>query len=239
MTARNPVFCALDTTEAGAAAVLAQSLAGLVGGIKLGLEFFIANGPEGVREVAEGGAPLFLDLKLHDIPNTVAGAMRALVPLAPLMTTVHAGGGRDMLKAAAQAAAESAVRHGVRRPQVLAVTVLTSFDQPGLAACGVQGAVLDQVRRLAALAQEAGVDGVVCSPHEVARLRAQCGPDFTLVVPGIRPTWSAAGDQRRIMTPAEALAQGADWLVVGRPITGAPDPALAARRIGEELGLCR
>ncbi|MBF0305697.1 MAG: orotidine-5'-phosphate decarboxylase [Alphaproteobacteria bacterium] len=237
MTARNPVFCALDTTEAGAAAVLAQSLAGLVGGIKLGLEFFIANGPDGVRAVAEGGPPLFLDLKLHDIPNTVAGAMRALVPLAPLMTTVHAGGGRDMLKAAAQAAAESAVRHGVPRPQVLAVTVLTSFDQPGLEACGVAGTVLDQVRRLAALAQDSGVDGVVCSPHEVATLRAQCGPDFTLVVPGIRPAWSAAGDQRRIMTPADALAQGANWLVIGRPITGDPDPVLAARRIAQELGI--
>jgi orotidine-5'-phosphate decarboxylase len=187
---RNPVFCALDTTDPEGARALSRRLNGLVGGLKLGLEFFTANGPDGVRAVVEGGLPLFLDLKFHDIPNTVAGAVRAVVRLAPRMTTVHAGGGRAMMAAAVDAAADAAVKWDVDRPALLAVTVLTSMSEDDLAETGVEGGLLDQVKRLTALAQEAGVDGVVCSPREVAVLRAQCGPDFQLVIPGIgrRPT---------------------------------------------------
>jgi len=233
----NPVFCALDTTDIAAARQLAGQLVGLVGGLKLGLEFFTAHGPDGVRAVAGVGVPLFLDLKLHDIPNTVAGAMRAAVRLAPAMTTLHAGGGAEMMRAAVDAAAEAAAAAGVKRPAVLAVTVLTSMGQAELPSIGVGGSVLDQVKRLAGLAQEAGVDGVVCSPLEVAPLRAQLGPDFLLVIPGIRPSWAAANDQKRVMGPAEAMAAGASHLVIGRPITAAADPAAAARRIQAELGV--
>lgn len=231
----SPVFCALDTTEVEAARRLAGQLGPHVGGIKLGLEFFCANGPSGVAEVSSAGLPLFLDLKLHDIPNTVAGAMRAVCRLRPRLTTIHAGGGLAMMRAAAGAAAEASAALGVPRPLVVAVTVLTSFDQPELEGVGVAAPVADQVRRLAALAQQAGADGVVCSPHEVAALRRLCGPDFTLVVPGIRPAGAASDDQKRVLTPAEALGAGADILVIGRPITGASDPAAAARAIAAEL----
>lgn len=228
MTA-NPIFCALDTSDVEAAIRLAASLKGAVGGIKLGLEFFVANGPEGMRRAA-AGLPLFLDLKLHDIPNTVAGAVRSIAPLGVTMTTIHASGGADMMKAAVGAAAESPTR-----PWLLGVTVLTSLDQDSLPAIGIGGTVADSVKRLAALAQASGLDGAVCSPHEVAVLRAQCGPGFKLVVPGIRPAGSESGDQRRVMTPKQAMAAGADFLVIGRPITGASDPAAAARSIAAEL----
>ena len=231
----SPVFVALDTTEGAAAADLAERLRGSIGGIKLGLEFFCATGPSGIRRVADCGLPVFLDLKLQDIPNTVAGAIRAIAPLAPFCTTLHAAGGGAMMRAARQASEEAAARLGTPRPLLLAVTVLTSLDGEALAATGVGGALADQVRRLAALAQDAGVDGVVCSPHEAAALRAQCGPDFKLMVPGIRPHWAAADDQKRILTPAQAVAAGADYLVIGRPITAAADPAAAARRIADEL----
>lgn len=227
----NPVFCALDCLDSGTALDLAARLGPLVGGLKLGLEFFTANGPAGVRAVAAAGLPLFLDLKFHDIPNTVAGAIRGILPLAPLMTTLHAAGGLAMMQAAVAAAAEA----GAGRPLVLAVTVLTSLGEGDLDGLGVAGGLADQVKRLAALAQRAGVDGLVCSPHEVAALRALCGPAMKLVVPGIRPAWAAANDQKRVLTPAEAMAAGADFLVIGRPVTQAADPAAAARRIQDDL----
>ncbi len=229
------ILVALDTTDAGVATSLSRQVAGSVGGMKIGKEFFTALGPEGVRRVMDHGVPLFLDLKFHDIPNTVAGAIRSAVRLTPLMVNVHAAGGAAMLRAAADAAEEAATATGVTRPWVLAVTVLTSLDQNDLAAIGVAGSVLDQVKRLAALAQENGIDGVVCSGAEIEALRNQCGPDFKLVVPGIRPAWAAAGDQKRILTPADAVSRGADYLVIGRPITGADDPAEAAARIKDEL----
>jgi orotidine-5'-phosphate decarboxylase len=218
----NPVFVALDTVDAGRAQALAATLAPHVGGVKLGLEFFCANGPSSVREVA-GETPLFLDLKLHDIPNTVAGAVRAVAPLRPAFLTLHASGGPAMLRAAADAAEG--------RMKLLAVTVLTSLDEGDLERVGQRGPVSDQARHLARLAQENGLAGVVCSPHEIRNLRAECGPDFLLVVPGIRPPGSGSGDQKRVMTPSEALAAGADHLVVGRPITAAPDPVAAARSL--------
>ncbi|MGF1641508.1 MAG: orotidine-5'-phosphate decarboxylase [Rhodospirillales bacterium] len=223
---------ALDTTDLDRALALARTLRGLVGAIKLGKEFFTANGPGGVRRLADVGLPVFLDLKYHDIPSTVGGAVRAALPLAPFMLTIHAAGGTAMMRAAAEAAAEA----GERRPMVLAVTVLTSLVTADLATVGVFGTVRDQAVRLALLARDCGLDGAVCSAEEVVALRGACGADFTLVVPGIRPGWAAAGDQKRIVTPADAVALGADFLVIGRPIIAAPDPAAAARRIGDEIG---
>ena len=227
----NPIFAAVDTPDTAAAEALVGALSEVVGGIKLGLEFFTANGPEGVRTIASRRLPLFLDLKLHDIPNTVAGAVRSVLPLKPALLTVHGSGGPAMLRAAAEAAAEA----GADRPDVVAITVLTSLDDEDLDAVGQRPPAEDQVRRLAELSHVCGIDGVVCSPREIATLRADRGPDFRLVVPGIRPAGAAVGDQKRVMTPAEARAAGADVLVIGRPITQASDPADAARAIAAEL----
>jgi orotidine-5'-phosphate decarboxylase len=229
------IFLAIDTTDIALATAQAAATQGAIGGIKLGLEFFAANGPGGVRTVTAGGMPLFLDLKLHDIPNTVAGAVRAVVPLRPTLLTVHAGGGGAMLRAAADAAGEAAAKAGTARPRIVAVTVLTSLAEADMSAIGQHGPIADQARRLAALARSSGLDGVVCSPHEIEALRAECGTGFLLVVPGIRPSWAAAGDQKRVMTPAEAARRGADYLVIGRPITAATDPAVAASRIAAEI----
>jgi orotidine-5'-phosphate decarboxylase len=231
-TPANPLFVALDTTDLDAAVGLASDLRGVVGGVKVGKEFFAAHGPDGVRRLGSIGLPLFLDLKFHDIPNTVASAVRAVLPLRPFALNVHAAGGRAMLAAAVDAAAEA----GARRPLVLGVTVLTSLDDGDLAETGVVGPAREQAVRLARLARECGLDGVVCSPREIARVRHACGPTFTLMTPGIRPVWSVPGDQKRVTTPAEAMSLGADYLVVGRPITRADVPAAAARRVLSELG---
>jgi orotidine-5'-phosphate decarboxylase len=228
-TGRDRIFCAIDTPEPGAAAAMAGAVGDAVGGLKLGLEFFVANGPEAVRAVA-GARSLFLDLKLHDIPNTVAGAVRSVGRLRPRFLTIHAAGGAEMMRAAAAARDEAGV--GLR---LLAVSVLTSLADDDLAAVGQHTPAAEQVRRLAALAQSCGIDGVVASPQEVAMLRAECGPDLLLVIPGVRPAGSAADDQKRTMTPAAAVAAGADYLVIGRPITRAADPAGAARRIAAEI----
>jgi orotidine-5'-phosphate decarboxylase len=222
---QSPIFCAIDTPELAPARALAQAVRSTVN-LKLGLEFFVAHGPAGVREVA-GKAPLFLDLKLHDIPNTVAGAVRAAAALRPMLLTIHCGGGAAMMRAAVEAAAKAAPER--QRMKLLGVTVLTSLDDDDLTAIGQRGPAAEQVKRLALLAKACGLDGVVCSPLEVAMLREACGKDFLLVVPGIRLMGVAAGDQKRVMGPRETLAAGADYLVIGRPITGAPDPAAAAR----------
>ncbi|HVZ10100.1 orotidine-5'-phosphate decarboxylase [Rhodopila sp.] len=219
------LIVALDTIDVGQAQAWSQAVGPHAGLLKLGLEFFAANGPAGVRQV--GGAPVFLDLKLHDIPNTVAGAVRAVLPLRPRMLSIHAAGGAAMVQAARQAADAG----GTARPIILAVTVLTSLDAAALSATGVAGSPADQVLRLGRLAVESGADGLVCSPHEVAMLRQALGPAVRLVVPGIRPAGAAAGDQARVMTPPEAVAAGADWIVVGRPITQAADPGAAAGAI--------
>jgi len=231
---RGGVLVALDTTDLEQARGWARATAGSVAGVKLGLEFFNARGPDGVRQVAEMGAPIFLDLKFHDIPNTVAGAVRAVVPLRPAIFNVHAGGGPAMLRAAGDAAKETAAKLGITPPKVIGVTVLTSLSDEDLAAVG-QPAAADQVRRLAALTKACGLDGVVCSPHEIVALRRDLGPDFLLVTPGVRPSWAASGDQKRVMEPRQAMAAGADFLVIGRPITGAADPAEAARRIALDI----
>lgn len=232
------IFCAIDTTDIERAKTLAAALAPVTGAIKLGLEFFNANGPQGVREVlaAAPSAPLFLDLKFHDIPNTVAGAVRAATRLAPTYLNVHASGGAEMMRAAADAAREEAARLGITPPVLLGVTVLTSLDDAALEEVGQKTPASDQVRRLAELSQKAGLGGVVCSAHEIVSLRAACGPDFALMVPGIRPEGSDSADQKRVMTPRAAIAAGATHLVIGRPITGAADPAGAARAILESLG---
>ena len=230
--APNPVLCAIDTPDPARARALAAAVGGAVGGIKLGLEFFVANGPQAVREIA-GATPLFLDLKLHDIPNTVAGAVRSAAALEPLLLTIHCAGGAAMMQAAAAAASEAA--QGRRRMKLIGVTVLTSLDDSDLAATGQRGTTAEQAQRLALLARDSGLDGVVCSPHEVAMLRQTCGPGFLLVVPGIRPSGAAAADQKRVMGPRAARDAGADYLVIGRPITDAADPVAAARAILAEL----
>jgi len=224
-------FVALDTTDLAHALRLAKALSGHVGGMKVGKEFFTACGPDGVRAVADCGMPVFLDLKFHDIPNTVAGAVRAALPLQPMMLDVHAAGGEAMMRAAVDAADQA----GAERPLVLGITVLTSMDESDLQGVGVDSAVPDQVLRLATLAQYSGLDGVVCSAREVEDLREHLGKDFKLIVPGIRPKWAASDDQKRIVTPAVAVAIGADYLVIGRPITGAADPVEAADKIAAEI----
>ncbi len=223
------IIAALDTTDVARAQAWAEQVRPHCGLIKLGLEFLLANGMAGVR--ALGDVPVFLDTKLHDIPNTIAGAMRAVLPVRPRMVTVHASGGPAMI-AAARREAEQA---GAERPMILAVTVLTSLDAAALAAIGVADALDVQVLRLARMAMDAGADGLVCSAREVAELRAALADEAVLVVPGIRPAGFPQGDQKRTMTPKEAAAAGADWLVVGRPITSAPDPAEAAAAIAAEL----
>jgi orotidine-5'-phosphate decarboxylase len=231
MKAANPVFCAIDTPDLDKAEKLAMSLRGHVRGLKLGLEFFLAHGAAGYRRIAEIGLPIFLDLKLHDIPNTVAGAVASLLPLQPDFLTLHASGGAAMMRAAADAAGKAKDA----RPKLLGVTVLTSLDAADLAAVGQGMDAAEQVLRLAKLVKASGLDGIVCSPEEVKNLRAELAPDFVLMVPGIRPAWAAANDQKRVMTPKEAIVAGATYLVIGRPITGAENPAEAARRIEEEI----
>ncbi len=226
------IFVALDTPDLDKALALAEGLRGLVGGVKLGKEFFTAQGPAGVNAVSALGLPVFLDLKFHDIPATVAGAVGAALAMKPLMLNVHASGGEAMMRAATDAAREA----GDERPLVVAVTVLTSLWSGDLVATGIDDNMEDHVLRLAALAENCGLDGVVCSPREVAALRRERGPDFKLVVPGIRPVWAATDDQKRVETPADTLAAGADYLVIGRPITESQDPADAARRIADEIG---
>ena len=223
------LIAALDTINPQQARAWATALAPHCGMLKLGLAFYLANGAAGVRLIDD--RPVFLDLKLHDIPNTVAGGVRAILPLQPYFLTLHAGGGAAMI-AAARAAAEDA---GMRRPQLLAVTVLTSLDAEALHATGVAGGPRQQVLRLARLALASGADGIVCSPHEVAMLRDALGDAPTIVVPGIRPAGADHGDQARTMTPGEAASAGANWLVIGRPITSAADPGAAAAAIAAEL----
>ena len=231
---RTRIFCALDSGDIENVRSLAQAITGAVDGLKLGLEFFTAHGPDGIREIAKLGLPIFLDVKLHDIPNTVAGAIRSLAPLAPYYLTLHAGGGEAMLRAARATAYEEAARLSLAPPRLLAVTVLTSLDENDLAQQGITGTACEQVVRLAKLARRAEIDGIVSSPREIEAIRAACGASFDIVVPGIRPE-AGVQDQKRVMTPSEAVRAGASALVIGRPITGAADPAQAAAKIRTEV----
>ena len=229
---RTRLIAALDTHDAEQAAGWARTLEPHVDALKLGLEFCCAQGPAALRRVA-GDRALFLDLKLHDIPNTVAAAIRALAPVAPAMLTLHAQGGSAMIEAA-RGARDQAFGGSVR-PLLLAVTVLTSLDAEMLHQTGVSGGIRQQVLRLGRLAMRAGADGLVCSPHEIAPLRDALGEAPVLVVPGVRPAGAELGDQKRVMTPDAARDAGADWIVVGRPITQVPDPAAAAAAIAAML----
>jgi len=223
----NPIFVAIDTPDLDRALALADAVGPHVGGLKLGLEFLTARGPGGLAAMTKLGRPIFADTKFHDIPNTVAGAAREIAKQGVAIFNIHASGGGAMMRAAREAAGANV--------RLIAVTVLTSLDDRDLDAVGQRGPAAEQVVRLASLAKSCGLDGVVCSAHEIAAIRKACGDGFLLVVPGIRPAGSDLADQRRVMTPHEALEAGADILVIGRPITGAPDPAQAARAIVDSL----
>lgn len=222
----NPIYLALDLPRLDAAIALAQKVKSHVGGLKLGLEFFCAHGHHGVHEMAKVGLPIFLDLKLHDIPNTVAGAMQSIHVLEPAIVTVHASGGRAMMEDAKAAAGEHC--------KVVAVTVLTSLDDADMGAMGIGGSAYDQALRLADLAQEAGLDGIVCSGHEVGAIHKRWKNGY-FVVPGLRPADGKLGDQKRSVTPRAARDAGASVLVIGRPISRAEDPVAAARAIEATL----
>ena len=231
------LLVALDVTNGTEALSLADRLRDVVGGFKVGNRLFTSEGPDFVRALARGGERVFLDLKFHDIPNTVATAVSAATSLGVWMVNVHASGGLKMMQAARDAARETAAAEGRTPPLVIAVTVLTSMSEGTLAETGVQGAMLDQVVRLAELAQKAGLDGVVASAQETALLRARCGPDFAIVTPGIRggQATTRRDDQERTMGPGEAISAGASYLVVGRPIIAAANARKAAEEIASEM----
>ena len=232
---RERIALALDLSSREEFLETARLLAPEVGTMKLGLEAFVSHGPSLVRDLVGLGAPVFLDLKLHDIPNTVSRAAAAAAGLGASIVNVHAAGGLEMMRAAREGLLDGAARAGVPPPRLIAVTVLTSLDAAALARVGIPATPEEAALRLALLAREAGLDGVVCSPAEVASLRAACGAGFLLVVPGVRPAGSARGDQSRVATPAEAIRAGADLLVVGRPILAAADPVAAARAVAAEI----
>ena len=230
MTSDPKIFCAIDTADLDRACDLTEQIAPVTGGIKLGLEFFNHFGPAGIERVLETApqAQLFIDLKFHDIPNTVAGAIKGICSnFSPAYLNVHASGGKEMMIAAKEACSKDT--------KLLAVTILTSLDDAAISKIGYQDGLSERVKQLALLTRDAGLDGVVCSAHEIETLRHACGDDFALMVPGIRPEGSAQGDQKRVMTPMQALNAGATHLVIGRPITGAGDPAQAAQDILENL----
>ena len=227
----SPVIVALDYDNAEAALAMAAQLDPAVCRVKVGKELFTIAGPDLVRKLVEAGFDVFLDLKFHDIPNTVAAAVRAAARLGVWMVNVHASGGERMMAAAAEALAPL----GEKRPLLIGVTVLTSTAEEELAPVGVTRPLKEQVVALAELAKKNGLDGVVCSAQEAKSLKAACGAEFSLVTPGIRPVGSAAGDQRRIVTPVDALRNGSDYLVIGRPITGAEDPAAALQAIVADI----
>jgi len=230
----NQILVALDVDTAEAAHALADQLRGHVGGFKIGSRLFTSHGPSIVESLVARGDRVFLDLKFHDIPNTVAGAVAAATRLGVWMVNVHASGGHAMMKAARDAADAESQARARPRPLVIAVTMLTSLSEETMGEIGVAGALAGQVGRLAMLAQSAGLDGVVASPQEIAVIRSRCGPSFEIVTPGIRSASDDKGDQRRTLTAGEALAAGASYLVVGRPIIAAADPRAAAERMAAE-----
>lgn len=236
IAAHERIIAALDTADTRQAVRWVEQLTGAVGAFKVGLEFVHAAGPEGIRAVQAAGADrVFLDFKFSDIPNTVAGAVRSACSFNPWLINVHATAGAAAMRAARDAAVDAASRSGVPRPLVIAVTVLTSLDAPALRQTGVPGSVEEQVVRLALLARESGLDGVVASAHEIEAIRAACGREFLIVTPGIRPAGAATQDQARVATPGSAVRSGADYLVMGRALTAAEDPRAAAEAAAAEI----
>ncbi len=233
---KNQLIIALDVDTMAQAGTLADKLGPYAGGFKVGMQLYNSVGPEAVRGLREKGAPVFVDLKLHDIPNTVAGAARVLTGHGASILNVHAAGGVDMMAAAVNASRDEAVRTGIKPPLVVAVTVLTSISQDVFnKEIGITGAIRDRVVSWAMLAREAGLDGVVASPLEIAPIRKACGNDFVIITPGVRPAGTSTDDQKRTMTPGEAVRLGATYLVVGRPVTAAPDPVQAVCAILDEM----
>jgi orotidine-5'-phosphate decarboxylase len=235
MKAKDRLIVALDVDTEAKAVSLAEKLKDDVSIFKIGFELFSSCGPSVARSIAGLGLKVFLDLKFHDIPNTVSRAAVSVAKLGIFMLNLHALGGMEMMKKAAADVKSEAQRLGIERPRIIAVTVLTSMDEKELKKAGIDDNINREVLRLALLAKEAGLDGVVASPKEAALIRKEAGKDFLIVTPGVRPSWSSAGDQKRIATPAHAMRSGADYIVVGRPVTGADDPAAAARKIISEM----
>lgn len=234
--AKEKVIVALDVPTRAEALDLVERLYGEVGAFKIGMQLYNAEGPDIVRDIQARGGKVFVDLKFHDIPNTVAEATRVITRRRAAIMTLHAAGGRKMLAAAAAAAKETAEAMGVKKPLVVAVTVLTSISQQEFTEeIGINRPIAEQVIAWAKMAEEVGLDGVVASPKEIADIRANCGPDFAIITPGIRPLWAAANDQSRIMTPRQAVEAGATYLVIGRPITAQENQVEAARKIVEEI----
>ena len=229
------LIVALDFPTLREAVEVAEILAGTAAMFKVGLELFNAEGPAALRGISDVGGPVFYDSKLHDIPNTVAGAAASITSARVAMFNVHAMGGQEMMRAAVRGAAQRAQELGIQRPLVLGVTVLTSTSEEGLRETGVARSMCDQVVALARMARDAGLDGVIASPHEIGDVKEACGRDFLVVTPGVRPAWASRDDQKRVMTPQQAAEAGADYVVIGRPITRAPDPAEAAMRMLQEL----
>jgi orotidine-5'-phosphate decarboxylase len=233
---RERLIVALDVPTRKEAFQLVKLLDGEIGAYKIGMQLYNSEGPDIVRDIQLLGGRVFVDLKFHDIPNTVAQTSRVMARRQAFMYTMHTGGGSKMLRAAVEAAMEEALLLGVEKPLAIGVTVLTSINQSIFEQeMGVKKLIVDHVVALASLASEAGMDGVICSPQEIAPVRAACGEKLLIITPGVRPAWAASDDQARIMTPLEAVRAGASYLVVGRPITKAKDPKEAARRIVEEM----
>ncbi len=238
MDNKERLIIALDVSSQEKALELVRLLKPCAGMFKVGMELFYSSGGEIVSKIKDEGCKVFLDLKLHDIPNTVAGASRALTRLKPDIINVHASGGSEMMKAAVAAIKDEADKLDIICPKIIAVTVLTSINQEILQQLNIEGKVQDFVIHWAKLAKNCGLDGVVASPQEVSFIKETCGSKFLVITPGIRPTWAAVGDQKRIKTPASAILSGSDYIVVGRPITGAPQPLLAAEKIVEDIKGC-
>lgn len=231
----NPIICAIDTKNINDALALAYDIKSYVGFIKLGLEFFVSHGPQGILKMQKVGIPIFLDLKFHDIPNTVAECVRSATTLGVSIMTLHCSGGSKMLASAQRAATEEASRHSIDKPLLFGVTVLTSIDDSDLKAVGYKSGSVETVNALAALANTSKLDGIVCSAHEVSLVKKTYDHSLLTIVPGIRPEGTDVGDQKRVMTPKEALVAGADYLVIGRPITQSSNPKMSCKEIYESM----
>ena len=234
MDSKKKIIVALDTIDISQALALTRLIPD-VGAFKLGLEYFCANGPEGINKISETGIKIFLDLKFHDIPNTVAGAIKASLNMEPYMMTVHLSGGYNMLHRTMEEVKEYCAKNSLKIPLILGVSVLTSIDDNDFTSLGLIGKVEDQVIRLAKLAKDADLDGMVCSAKELKRVKKKMGQNLILVTPGIRPAGGIMNDQKRITTPSQAISDGADFLVIGRPITEAIDPVQALNNISLEI----